>query len=92
MAGDMKDQVKASLDKIRPHIDELRVKAHLLRMELRDKQDDVVDDIEDAYKVTKTKLKEYLAAGEETADEAGQSLKSAWERLKKKIHDATADD
>ena len=90
--SDIKDEVQAGLDKMRLHIDEMRVKAHLLKMELRDKQGDVVEDIEKAYGVTKDKLVEFGNATEETADSAATSLKSAWETLKQKIHDATAPD
>ena len=90
--SDIKDEVKEGLDKLRPHIDELRVKAELLKMELRDKSGPVLDDIEDAYGVTTEKLKDLLESGEETAGDAAESLKGAWQTLKKKIHDATADD
>ena len=90
--SDIKDEVKEQLEKLRPHIDQLRVKAELLRMELRDKQGPVVEDIEDAYGVAKRKLKELVDATDETADSAAESLKSAWKTLKQKIHDATEPD
>ena len=66
------------------------MKANLLKMELRDKQGPVVDDIEKAYDVAKEKLTELAAASEDTAEDAAASLKSAWDTLKAKIHDATA--
>ena len=90
--SEISDQVQQGLDTARQHIDEMRVKANLLKLELRDKQGDVVDDIEAAYNVTKEKLVEFGNATEETADSAAESLKSAWASLKQKIHDATAPD
>ncbi len=90
--SDIKDEVQAGLDSMRLHIDELRVKAKLLKLELRDKQGDVVEDIEKAYGVAKEKLSAFGDATEETADSAAASLKGAWETLKQKIHEATASD
>jgi len=90
--SDIKDEVKEGLEKLRPHLDELRVKAELLKMELRDKSGPVMDDIEDAYGVAKEKLKELGEASEDTADSAAESLKGAWKTLKQKIHDATESD
>jgi hypothetical protein len=90
--SDIKDQVQEGLDAARQQLEELRVKANLLKMELRDKHGDVVDDIEKAYEATKEKLVEFGDATEETADDAAQSLKSAWKTLKQKIHEATAPD
>ena len=90
--SDIKDEVRESLEKLRPHIDQLRVKAELLKMEVRDKSGPVLDDIEDAYGVAKEKLKEFGEASEDTAESARESLKSAWKTLKQKIHDATAPD
>ena len=90
--SEMKDQVQEGLNTAKQHIDEMRVKANLLKLELRDKHGDVMNDIEQAYEVTKEKLVEFGNATEETADSAAESLKGAWADLKQKIHDATAPD
>ena len=90
--SDIKEQVKAGLDVMRQHIDQMRVKANLLKMELRDKQGDVVEDIEKAYGYTSEKLSEFSNATEDTAAEAAESLKGAWAKLKQKVHEATAPD
>ena len=91
MSTEDTDKIQAQLDEWRTKLDELKVKGHLLKMELRDKQGEVVEDMESAYAQAKAKFLEMKAAGETEADKLGAGFSAAWDAFKKAYDDATED-
>ena len=91
MAPENTEQYQEQLDKMRQKLDELRVKGHLLKMELRDNSDEVLEGMESAYGVAKAKFQEFAAASENEADKLGGAFKAAWQAFTKAYDDATED-
>ena len=86
-----KQEIQAQLDSWRTRLDELKVKGHLLKMEYRDKQDEVVGQIETAYAAAKEKFHELKDAGEDQADKLGSGFTAAWDAFKQAYDGATED-
>ena len=89
MSAESTQKIQEQLDEWRAKLDQLRVKGSLLKMELRDKHGDVVDDVEAAYDVAKAKFLELKAAGATEADKVGAGFGAAWTAFKKAYSDAT---
>ncbi len=92
MSSENRDKYQEQLDAMRQKLDELRLKGHLLKMELQDNKDEVLEGMESAYGVAKEKFKEFTAASETEADKFGSAFKAAWGAFKKTYDDATKDD
>lgn len=84
-----KQAMQEQLDSFRTKLDELRVKAHLLKLEYRDKPDEVVAQLEDAYGQAKTKFGEWTATAETEAQGVGAGFTAAWEAFKDAYKNAT---
>ena len=91
MSTEDTDKIQAQFDEWRTKLDELKVRGHLLKMELRDKQGEVVADMEDAYAAAKSKFLEMKAAGESEADKLEAGFTAAWDAFKKAYDNATED-
>ena len=70
-------------------LDELKVKGHLLKLEYRDKQGEVVDGIQATYTEAKEKYEAMKNAGESEAEQLGQGFSAAWSAFKEAYHGAT---
>ena len=83
------EKYQEQLDAMRQKIDELRLKGHLLKMELRDNKDEVLEGIESAYGVAKEKFQLFAEASETEAEKLGSAFKAAWNSFRKAYDDAT---
>ena len=84
-----KAEAQAQIDAWRTKLDLLKVKGHLLKMEYRDKQDETIEEIEQAYEAAKAKFNELSAAGGAEASKLGAGFKAAWASFKSAYKDAT---
>lgn len=91
MTHEGKDKYQEQIDAMRQKLDELRLKGHLLKMELRDNQDEVVEGLEKAFDVAKAKFSEFADASEKEADKLGGAFQAAWTAFKKSYDEATKD-
>jgi hypothetical protein len=73
----------------RTRLDELRVRGHLLRMELRDKKDDVLDDMDHAYAEAKVRFEKLKDSAETEQEGLSAGFQAAWKAFKKAYDDAT---
>ena len=92
MADDDKAKIEEQLDAWRTKIDELRVKASLLKMEYRDKPLEAQEQIEQAYESAKAKFLELKDAGGEEAAKLGAGFAAAWAAFKDKYDGMTEDE
>lgn len=86
-----KNDIQEKLDTWRTKLDELKLKAHLLKMEHRDKPDEILGELEDAYATCKRKFAEWKDAGTAEATGIGAGFTAAWSAFKKAYNDATED-
>ena len=84
-----KQEIQEQLDAWRGKLDELKLKASLLKMEYRDKPDEVVEQLESAYDKAKGKFADWRKAGEAEASGVAAGFKSAWAAFKDAYRDAT---
>ena len=84
-----KQDIQEQLDAWRGKLDELRVKAHLLKMEYRDKPDEVLERLESAYDKAKAKFASWRDAGETEATGIAAGFTAAWTAFKDAYRDAT---
>ena len=84
-----KQDIQEQLDQWRTKLDELKLKAHLLKLEYRDKPDEVVARLEDAYGSAKTKFGEMKDAGAAEAAGLGAGFTAAWSAFKDAYNEAT---
>ncbi len=87
--SDDTQKIQEQMDEWRTKLDELRVQGGLLKMEFRDKKDEVCDQIEAAYSEAKQKFDEMKDAGEAEADKLGAGFKAAWSAFKQAYDGAT---
>lgn len=86
-----KQDIQEQLDKWRTRLDELKLKAHLLKLEYRDKPDEVVEELEGAYDKAKAKFGEWSEAGQAEAAGIGAGFTAAWQAFKDAYKNATDD-
>ena len=84
-----KQDIQEQLDTWRGRLDELKLKAHLLKMEYRDKPDEVVEELEAAYGKAKGKFREWKDAGASEAEGIGAGFSAAWKAFKEAYKNAT---
>ena len=84
-----KEAIQAQLDQWRTKLDELKLKAHLLKMEHRDKPDEVMQKLESSYDSAKAKFGEWKDAGAAEAAGIGAGFTAAWDAFKNAYNDAT---
>ena len=80
--------IQNQIDAFRTKLDELKVQGHLLKMEHRDKQDEVVNGIETAWFEAKEKFEAMKAAGETEATQLGEGFNAAWAAFKQAYNNA----
>ena len=83
MRKEIADKLEKELADWRTRLDELRVKASLGKMELRDREKKLLDEFQPAYEIAMKKLGEAkdLAGSEAKAMKAG--LEAGWKELRK---------
>ena len=89
MTNEKNEQRRAALDEWRTKLDGLKVKGSLLKMEYRDKQDEVVGQISAAYDKAKTNFDGLLQAGEDQATKLDAGFDAAWDAFKDAYKNAT---
>ena len=92
MADDDKAKIEEQLDAWRTKLDELRVKASLLKMEYRDRQDETVEEVEKHYANAKAKFIELKDAGTAEAGKLGAGFVAAWDAFKQAYDGVTEDE
>ena len=89
MSGIDEAQVKEQLEAWRQKLDTLRLKAHLFKMEYRDKPLEAQEQLEQAYGRAKAKFHELKEAGSDEASRVGESFRAAWDAFRKRYDDMT---
>lgn len=84
-----KQDIQDQLDAWRTKLDELKLKAHLLKLEYRDKPDEVMTRLESAYDKAKEKFVSLKDAGQAEASGVAAGFSSAWTAFKDAYRDAT---
>ena len=84
-----KQQVQEQLDAWRTKLDELKLQAHLLKMEHRDRPDEVMAKLESSFDTCKSKFAEWKDAGATEAAGIGAGFSAAWDAFKQAYDDAT---
>ena len=81
------DGLRAGLDTWRARLDELRLRAHLGGMELKDKLREAGETLEPAYRDAQDRLTRIAQGGAEEARTLAHSLKAGWEALQRTHRD-----
>ncbi|MDF1703103.1 MAG: hypothetical protein P1V36_18295 [Planctomycetota bacterium] len=84
-----KQDIQDQLDAWRTKLDELKLKAHLLKLEHRDTPDKVMGQLESAYGTAKDKFVELKDAGAVEAAGLGAGFTAAWSAFKEAYKSAT---
>ena len=77
------EELKGELDRWRARYDELRLKANLGKMELRDKLGEMEERFEPAYRTATDRLGKAIEEGKGEARTLAESLKAGWEAVRK---------
>lgn len=76
------EELSGELDSWRARYDELRLKANLGKMELRDKLTELEDRFEPAYRSASQRLGVAIEGGKDEAKTLAKSLKAGWEAVR----------
>jgi broad specificity phosphatase PhoE len=87
---DVMEKLEAELADWRTKLDTLRVRAHLGKMELKDKEREMLEAFEPAYDQARKKLGEAVAGGGERAAALAKGLDSGWKELRKTYKEVLA--
>ena len=88
MIDDVFDKLESELADWRQRFDEARLKAHLGKMEFKDKQEEVLEQFRPAYEKAKKTLETVAEEGEERARALGKGLLAGWGELSKTYKEA----
>jgi len=89
------EELRGELDHWRARYDELRLKANLGKMELRDKLGELETRFEPAYRSASQRLGKAVEEGKGEAKTLAQSLKAGWEAVRethRELRQGTQDD
>lgn len=73
----------------RQKIDRLRVQQNLLKMELRDRKDEVVKKLDHSYAEAKSSFDKFKDAAGSEREQLGSGFKAAWKAFREAYDEAT---
>jgi len=91
MTEEKLEGMQGELDGWRARLDEVRLKANLGKMELRDRLAELGQVLEPAQARARKTLGEFAQAGSEEARVLASALHSGWEELVRSYHEAAAE-
>lgn len=83
--------VKEQAGKARTKLDEMRVNANLLKLDMRDRKDEVMEDLEQRYQLVQEKLRGVVQRSGAAMHTTKDALKDAWSAFKARLDETSAE-
>lgn len=87
----LRDTLHDKLEEARQTIERMRLDAALLKLEARDRRDELMDELRTLYDDARRKSEDWREVAQGEMNEAKASAETAWGRLKQKIEDVRGD-